>query len=139
MSEIKKTYFNWSTGKDASLAFYYMSQDPSFSVEQLVTSVNAHFNRVSMHGLRRELLEQQVESLCLPLKTIELPEEPTMEEYNEKMETLVSELKTKGFTDCAFGDIFLEDLRTYREAQLDKCGIKTVSYTHLTLPTIYSV
>lgn len=115
---IKKTYFNWSTGKDAALALYYLMQDKNFSVERLLISVNSHHNRVSMHGLRRELMQKQIASIGLPYSTIELPEQPTMNEYEEVMRATVASLKDKGFTDTAFGDIFLEDLRAYREQQL---------------------
>jgi uncharacterized protein (TIGR00290 family) len=120
---IKKTYFNWSTGKDAALALHYLLQDKSFSIEHLLTSVNSHHNRVSMHGLRRELMQKQVETIGLPYSTIELPEQPGMSEYESIMHATVAKLKTEGFTDTAFGDIFLEDLRTYREQQLQPYGI----------------
>ncbi len=114
----KKTYFNWSTGKDSSLALYCAKQNQSLSIERLVTSINSHFNRVSMHGLRRELLEEQAKSIGLPLTTIELPEQPSMEDYGRIMQKTVDDLKADQFTDCVFGDIFLEDLREYRENQL---------------------
>ncbi len=120
----KKTYFNWSSGKDASLALYYLQQEEQYNISKLLTSVNAHFNRVSMHGLRVELLEQQSHSIGIPLKTIELPEEPSMEDYNQLMKQTVVDLKIEGYTNCAFGDIFLEDLRVYREQQLEPYNIK---------------
>src|ERR1700712_423076 len=103
-----KTYFNWSTGKDAALALYYLLQDKNYSVEHLITSVNSFHNRVSMHGLRRELLEQQVRSLGITNSTIELPEEPSMEEYETAIEEAVMKLHKKGFHYAAFGDIFLQ-------------------------------
>ena len=121
-----KTYFNWSTGKDAALAFYHLSQNEKYSIEHLLTSVNTHFNRVSMHGLRRELMEQQVAAMGLPHTTIELPEQPDMEEYESIMLSTVSKLKSFGLTTAAFGDIFLEDLKTYRENQLSKQGIDAI-------------
>ena len=67
-----KTYFNWSTGKDSALALYYLLQNIDYSVDCVFTSVNAHYNRVSMHGLRKELLEQQVTAIGIPSKIIEL-------------------------------------------------------------------
>ncbi|SIS43065.1 Diphthamide synthase [Zobellia uliginosa] len=82
MSKLK-TYFNWSTGKDAALAYYHILKDGKYHVDHLVTSINAHHNRVSMHGLRRELLVKQTQEIGLPVTTIELPEEPTMEVYNK--------------------------------------------------------
>ncbi len=74
-----KTYFNWSSGKDAYLAFYHLQQDSNLDIYRLITSINSHHRRVSMHGLRRELLETQVKEIGLPHQTIELPEEPTMD------------------------------------------------------------
>ena len=119
----KRIYFNWSTGKDASLALHYLQKDKSITVDRLLTSVNAHHNRVSMHGLRRSLLEKQTEALGLPLTTIELPEEPSMEIYNRKMKQAVEDLLAQGYKHTAFGDIFLEDLRQYRESHLEPLGI----------------
>ncbi|MBO6514971.1 MAG: adenine nucleotide alpha hydrolase [Bacteroidia bacterium] len=117
-----RTYLNWSSGKDASMALHRLQQD-GVTVEKLVTTVNKHFRRVSMHGLRIELLQRQSEALNIPLQLIELPEKPSMEVYDEIMSGAMSELNEQGFTHCGFGDIFLEDLRAYRENQLQKVGI----------------
>jgi uncharacterized protein (TIGR00290 family) len=119
-----KAYFNWSTGKDASLALYHLQKDGRYEIDRLITTVNAHHNRVSMHGLRRELLEGQAKAMGLPLTTIELPEEPSMEEYNNQMERVVKELQSEGYSHSGFGDIYLEDLRAYREKQLAPYGIQ---------------
>ena len=115
---MRKAYFNWSTGKDAALALYYLKKNSNLKIDKLLTTINAHHDRVSMHGLRRELLLRQVESIGISLTTVELPEQPSMEEYDALMTATVNELKRDGYTDCGFGDIFLEDLRTYREQQL---------------------
>lgn len=120
----KKTYFNWSTGKDSALALYHILKNPEIEIVRLLTTINSHYNRVSMHGLRRELMEKQIEATGIPFTTIELPEEPDMETYEQIMESKVKELKDEGISDCAFGDIFLEDLRVYREKQLEKMDIK---------------
>lgn len=122
----QKTYFNWSTGKDSALALYYLLQDKKYSVEHLLTSVNAHHNRVSMHGLRRELLLQQINALGIPNSTIELSEQPSMQEYEALMRQTVNGLQKKGFEYAGFGDIFLEDLKQYREQQLAPFNIKTI-------------
>ncbi|WP_117885712.1 Dph6-related ATP pyrophosphatase [Aureibaculum luteum] len=119
-----KTYFNWSTGKDASLAYYYLKKDERYQINRLVTAINTHHNRVSMHGLRRELLVKHAQEIGLPITTIELPEEPSMEVYNNEMERVVTQLQLDGYTHCGFGDIFLEDLRIYREKQLNPYNIK---------------
>lgn len=120
----EKLYFNWSTGKDSALALYHILQNPSFEVSHLLTSINSHFDRVSMHGLRRELMESQIKSIGIPFSTIELPESPDMAEYESIMENTVKQLVKDGHKNCAFGDIFLEDLRHYREEQLAKFDIK---------------
>jgi uncharacterized protein (TIGR00290 family) len=121
-----KTYFNWSSGKDSALALYYLLQNEQYSVDALVTTVNSHYNRVSMHGLRKALLIAQTKALNIPARLIELPEMPSMQTYEAVMLKSVNKLKQDGFTHTGFGDIFLEDLRTYRENNLAKHNIKTV-------------
>ncbi|WP_055442330.1 ATP-binding protein [Lacinutrix himadriensis] len=121
-----KTYFNWSTGKDASLALHYLLLDENFSIEKLVTTINAHYQRVTMHGLPVSLLKKQTEAIGIPLQIIELPEQPSMTDYETIMHTALNKLKTEHFTHSAFGDIFLEDLKKYREDDLGKLDISTV-------------
>lgn len=121
-----KTYFNWSSGKDAALALYYLQTKQKCPVDLLLTSVNSHHGRVSMHGLRNELLDRQIENLGIDASIIELPEEPDMEEYERILLDKVKYLKAEGYNQCAFGDIFLEDLREYREKQLAPYGIKAL-------------
>src|SRR6266852_2271694 len=117
---------NWSGGKDSSLCLHYIQQDANYSVDCLLTSVNAVHNRISMHGVRRELLIAQAESVGLPLHTIELPEQPGMAEYETAMMNKISGLKSEGYTHAVFGDIFLEDLKLYREQKLDTVDIRCV-------------
>lgn len=121
-----KTYFNWSSGKDASMALHSLLKNPEFEVERLVTSINDQHERVSMHGLHKELLIAQTKSIGIPLATIELPEKTDMQTYNNIMSDTTDQLLQEGFTHAAFGDIFLEDLRTYREEQLAAKGTKAV-------------
>ena len=123
---MKKTYFNWSSGKDSALALYKMQQDSDFSIDLLVTTVNEDFKRVSMHGLREELLEKQTESLGIPLQKISFPANVTMDSYSETMKTSMNSLVEKKYTDAVFGDIFLEDLKEYRDSKLKEVGIKGV-------------
>ncbi len=123
---INKTYFNWSTGKDAALALHHLLQDENFSIDKLVTTINAHYQRVTMHGLPVSLLQKQTQALGIPLQIIELPEQPSMTDYETIMHTALNKLKTEHFTHSAFGDIFLEDLKKYREDNLSKIGISTV-------------
>ena len=118
-----KAYFNWSGGKDSSLALYYILQQKKYSVNLLLTSINAVHNRISMHGVIRELLQAQAISLGIPLTTIELPEHPAMSEYEAILNLKVNELMQEGFEHAIFGDIFLADLRQYREDKLKEVGI----------------
>ena len=119
-----KSYFNWSGGKDSAIALYYVLQNPSFSIDLLFTSVNSSFQRISMHGVRVELLQQQALSIGLPLHQLLLPEQPTMSDYDSILNVALNDLKDKGYTYSLFGDIFLEDLRQYRERQLKAVGLK---------------
>ncbi len=124
MSIPQKALFNWSSGKDSALALYKILQNPDYKIECLLTSVNQQYQRISMHGVRVELLQAQAESIGIPLKIMEIPEMPTMEVYEEVMTETLSELKNKDITHSVFGDIFLEDLRQYRENQLAKINFK---------------
>src|SRR5690606_31078065 len=118
--------FNWSSGKDSALALHYLLQDKSYSVDCLLTSVNSHYDRVSMHGLRKELLLKQVEAIGIPMTTIELPLQPSNEDYEAIMRAKVDELLAQNYTTAAFGDIFLEDLKVYREKQLEPFGLRAI-------------
>jgi len=121
-----KTIFNWSTGKDAALALYHLLKNEDFQVGHLLTAVNSHYDRVSMHGLRRELMQLQTQAVGIPSSTMELPEQPTMEEYEKITEDTILKLKDEGFTHTGFGDIFLEDLKAYRVDQYQKMGMSTL-------------
>jgi uncharacterized protein (TIGR00290 family) len=121
-----KALFNWSSGKDSALTLYKILQNPDYKIEYLLTSVNQKFQRISMHGVRVELLEAQAESIGLPLKIMQVPEMPTMEVYEKAMTETMTELKNEGITHSVFGDIFLEDLRKYRETQLARINFEGV-------------
>lgn len=123
---IKKSFFNWSTGKDSALALYTILQENNYSVETLVTAVNQEFERVSMHGVPEKLLEQQALSLGLPLKKIYFPEDVSMQLYDDIMKNSLEELVSSGFKYSIFGDIFLEDLKKYREQRLEEINLKGV-------------
>lgn len=124
VSTPKKALFNWSSGKDSALALYKILQNPEFKIEYLLTSVNQQYQRISMHGVRVELLEAQAKSIGLPLKIMQIPEMPTMEVYENVMTKTLTELKEHGITHSVFGDIFLEDLRKYREDKLAQIGFE---------------
>lgn len=117
-----KSIFNWSGGKDSALALYHTLKNPDYRIERLVTSVNNTFNRISMHGVRESLLLMQAAELGLPLQQLRMNDQPTMTEYNDAMGAMMKSLRNEGFTHSVFGDIFLEDLRTYREEKLAEQG-----------------
>ena len=118
-----KAFMNWSGGKDSALAFY-KAQQAGIPIDTLLTSVNAGTNRVSMHGVRRELLQLQATAIGLPLQTTELPEMPGMQAYETTVRNQNRRLKEAGFTHGIFGDLFLEDLKDYRESLLAKDGLQ---------------
>lgn len=117
-------YFNWSTGKDSAFALYYLQKSSACQIDYLFTSVNGFHKRISMHGLREELLDKQAEAIGIPLKKMYLPEMPSMEEYEKIIQNEIQFFIDKGIKNTAFGDIFLEDLRKYREEKLNQVGIK---------------
>ena len=121
-----KAFFNWSGGKDSALALYYAQKNSQYSIDKLVTNINGKHRRISMHGVREELLDLQAEALGLPLHKIFLPEEPSMQEYENRMKENLQRLKEEKFTHAFFGDIFLEDLKRYREEKLATVNIRAM-------------
>lgn len=122
----EKAIFNWSSGKDSALCLYKIMQSKQYDIMCLLTSINKQFQRISMHGVRVELLEAQAASIGLSLLKVEIPEMPTMEVYDNTMEKVLNDLKIEGATASIFGDIFLEDLRTYREERLSAINLKGI-------------
>jgi len=122
----EKIVFNWSGGKDSSLCLYKILKDQQYEITCLLTSISEAYQRISMHGVRTELLDAQAKSLGLPLVKMQVPEMPSMQAYEKVMENTLTDLKTKGVTASVFGDIFLEDLREYRENKLSELGLKGV-------------
>jgi uncharacterized protein (TIGR00290 family) len=121
-----KAIFNWSGGKDSALALYKILQQNEYEIISLLTSISEEHQRISMHGVRTELLDQQAESVGLPLHKMILPESADLEAYNQKMSATLAEFKKQKVEASLFGDIFLEDLRAYREEQLSKANMKGV-------------
>ncbi|HAP60554.1 MAG TPA: ATP-binding protein [Cytophagales bacterium] len=122
----KQTFFNWSTGKDSALALWHLQQQEEYQVKHLLTTINAHHDRVTMHGLRRSLYDAQMQALGIPYSTVELPEMPDMTTYEEQMNRALQPLLAEGYTHAAYGDIFLEDLKKYRDDELAKAGLTGV-------------
>lgn len=122
----EKIIFNWSSGKDSALALYKLLQSGQDEVMCLLTTINEQYQRISMHGVRVDLLEAQAASIGLPLIKMQMPEMPTMENYEKTMKATLTGLIDQGATASAFGDIFLEDLRQYRETKLREVNLKAI-------------
>ncbi|MDR3674512.1 MAG: diphthine--ammonia ligase [Acidobacteriota bacterium] len=120
----KDILFCWSGGKDSSLALHEVQKAKSHNVAALLTTITEDYDRISMHGVRRALLEQQAEALGLPLKKVLIPKEATNDIYESRMRALLEEGLREGIDTVAFGDIFLEDLKLYRENNLAQLGMK---------------
>ena len=118
--------FNWSGGKDSALALYKTRQHGHYEVQTLLTTISEPYQRISMHGVRTALLDRQTAALGLPCRKLLLPETPTMAAYELLMASTMQELQSAGATASIFGDIFLEDLRQYRENKLAELGLQAV-------------
>ena len=123
---MQKIVLNWSSGKDASFAFHLLKNNPNYHISALLTSVSSAFDRVSMHGTRIAILEKQAELMQIPLEKIVVPENADMELYNKTMQKSLQKFIENDIKTFAFGDIFLEDLRKYREYQLVKIEAKAI-------------
>lgn len=122
----EKIVFCWSGGKDSALALNRILREGRHEVVSLLTTCNEHFQRVSMHGVRLELLERQAASIGLPLEKLFVSRHSSNEEYQQKMTACLSAYKARGVTACAFGDIFLEDLKRWREENLARIGMRGI-------------
>lgn len=110
--------FNWSGGKDSSLALYRVLRDRSFQIKYLLTTVSEETNRVVMHGVPIPLIRAQAQAIGIPLIEVLLPASPDNSAYEKAMSTTLQELRQQGIETAIYGDIFLEDLRQYRENKL---------------------
>ncbi|MGH8413617.1 MAG: ATP-binding protein [Gammaproteobacteria bacterium] len=126
MSKSSPVILSWSGGKDSALALHVLRHDPRYQVTGLLTSVNEHYGRISMHGVRESLLTAQAESIGLPLHKVRLSAHPSNEEYEQKMCVVLEEFKTHGIQHVAFGDLFLEDIRQYRVSAMRKLDMECV-------------
>jgi len=120
---VMRTLLSWSTGKDSAWALHKLRQRADVEVVGLFTTVNAAFDRVAMHGVRRALIEAQAQSAGLPLRLLEIPYPCPNEEYERVLGAFVAEQAAEGIKAMAFGDLFLEDIRRYREQKLAGSGI----------------
>ena len=115
---------SWSGGKDSCIALYEIQRMQDYRVAALLTTLTRDYDRISMHGVRRELLEKQASSLGLPLHQIFISKDATNEEYELKMGEAFSVYREQGIVSIVFGDLFLEDIRTYREQFLARHNMR---------------
>lgn len=119
----KKTLVSWSSGKDSAWALHMLRQDPAVEIVGIFAAMNEKLDRVSMHSTRQELLQRQAEAVGLPLEAINLPDPCSNRRYENIMGRFIKETVSRGIECIAFGDLFLEEIRRYREDQLDGTGI----------------
>ena len=122
----EKVIFSWSGGKDSALALNELTKRADYEIVALLTSLNQDYDRTCMHGVRRILLEQQVQSLGFALEKVLISKNTSNEEYECKMQEVLEKYHADGVRSVVFGDIFLEDLRKYREENLSKIGMKGI-------------
>ena len=121
-----KTLISWSSGKDSAWLLHKLRQDPNVELGALLTTVNESVGRVAMHAVRVELLEAQADALGLPLWKVFIPSPCSNEIYERAMADAVARAVAEGFSHVAFGDLFLEDVRRYREDKLAGSGLTPV-------------
>lgn len=126
MQGVKRVLLSWSSGKDSAWALHVMRQRGNFEITALLTTINHAHNRVAMHAVREALLDAQSAAVGLPLVKIGIPSPCPNETYERAMAEAMARARAEGVTHMIFGDLFLEDIRKYREENLAKCGIAPV-------------
>lgn len=123
---MRKAILSWSGGKDSALALHEIQQAGDHEITALLTTITEDYDRSSMHGIRRVLIEQQADSLGIPLEKVLLSPVSSNEEYDTRMRELLGRHKAEGVSIVVFGDIYLADVRKYREERLASIGMKAV-------------
>ena len=118
-----KILLSWSSGKDSAWALHVLRQRHSDAIAGLLTTINEAVQRVAMHAVRREVLEAQADAAGLPLRVVPIPDPCSNDEYESRMRTCIDQVIREDFTHVAFGDLFLEDVRRYRETNLAGTGL----------------
>ena len=126
LSGRRPVHISWSGGKDSAFALHTLRSSPDFEPVGLLTTLTEDYDRISIHGVRRELLEKQAEAAGLPLRTVLIPKDCTNAIYEERLSSALREIKSQGIHHIAFGDLFLEDIRAYREKQMAALGLEPV-------------
>jgi len=124
--ERKRAWLSWSSGKDSAWSLEVIRRQGEYEVEALLTTVNAEFQRVAMHAVRESLLRAQAKSTGLPLVTVPIPYPCPNAAYEQAMAAAMQKARAEGVTHMIFGDLFLEDIRRYREEKLAGTGITPV-------------
>ncbi len=121
---MKRVLLSWSSGKDSAWALHLLRQQADIEVVGLLTTFNASNNRAAMHAIRRQLVQAQAASVGLPLWPIPLPFPCPNDEYEARMNAALERARHENITHVAFGDLFLEDIRAYREKMMSGSGIQ---------------
>ncbi len=122
----KKIILSWSGGKDSALALYELSRSGEYEVAGLLTTVTEEYDRISIHGVRRALLLRQAEALGMPLTVVTIPPQCENGVYEARMGAAMESCRAAGIRKIAFGDIFLADVRRYREDNLAQANMEAV-------------
>jgi uncharacterized protein (TIGR00290 family) len=122
----EKVLVTWSGGKDGAMALYELRKAGNYEVSALLTTVTRDYGRISMHGVRQSLLVQQATSLGYPLEQVFISKSASNDEYEAKMQETLEKYLKAGISTVVFGDIFLENLRKYREENLSRMGMKAI-------------
>jgi len=126
MSIIEKVVFTWSGGKDSAMALHKLKKSGNYQILALLTTLTEDYDRISMHGVKRILLEEQADSLGIPLEKVYIQKNSSNEEFELKMKDALLRYRNQGVQTVVFGDIFLENVRKYREENLAKIGMKAI-------------
>ena len=121
-----KALFAWSGGKDSALALFEIARLQNTEIVALLTTVTEGYDRISMHGVRRELLVAQAEALGYPLEEVSIPPQCANEVYEQRMQQALEKYRQAGVTHTVFGDLFLADVRAYREERLGRIGMQGI-------------
>ena len=125
-TKMEKVLFSWSGGKDSALSLYEILRSGKYEIVSLLTTITEDYDRVSLHGVRRTLVEQQAYSLGLPIEKVFISKSSSNKDYDSKMGEVLAKFKQDGITQVVFGDIFLEWVKKYREDNLSKLGMKGI-------------
>lgn len=122
----KQLIVSWSGGKDSTLALNEILSNTDYEVCSLITTVTEGYKRISIHGVRNELLERQAESIGIPLQKVIIPKDSTNNQYEKALKDVLLKFKNEGINEVVFGDIFLEDVKKYRDELLDELDMKGI-------------